>query len=291
MRPLHAISTSLMLAASSVSSAATPEMDPAEHAAHVAADPEAHQKPAQTSAGDADLAHQLSAMRDKVSSLEAQLGQAQGPSQENSEMPMPEQGSSSGMSSMGMTGMKGGMGMMNMGGGSMAASSETTDGGIGMGGMGMMQMGKMKMASMMGKSPMMGGMQGMTGSAPLPGFPGASHLYHLGATGFFLDHGSHISLTTEQTAALNKIREMAALATSKSDRAIEEAEEKLWKLTSSGQPDISAIQSQVEEISKLQADKRIAFIRSVGEAAKLLTEDQRKSLTGFAPAAPAMEGM
>lgn len=288
MRTLHAISTSLMLAASSVSSAATPEMDPAEHAAHVAADPEAHQKPAQTSAGDADLAHQLSAMRDKVSRLEAQLGQAQGPSQENSEMPMPEQSSTSGMSSMGM---KGGMGMMNMGGGSMAASSETTDGGMGMGGIGMMQMGKMKMASMMGKSPMMGGMQGMTDSAPLPGFPGASHLYHLGATGFFLDHGSHISLTTEQTAALNKIREKAALATSESDRAIEEAEEKLWKLTSSGQPDISAIQSKVEEISKLQANKRIAFIRSIGEAAKLLTEDQRKSLTGFAPAAPAMEGM
>jgi hypothetical protein len=38
----------------------------------------------------------------------------------------------------------------------------------------------------------------------------------------------------------------------------------------------------------MAGDQRLAFIRAVGEAAKLLTADQRKILTGFAPPAPAM---
>ncbi|WP_353568067.1 Spy/CpxP family protein refolding chaperone [Haloferula sargassicola] len=248
-------------------------------------------------------------MREKVATLESQLSEGGG----STGMEMPSQTPAAGMEGMGgmgkKMGMMGGMGMMNMGDGSNGSSggmdmgggsSNGTGGmgmggmgmgGMGMGGMGMMQMDKMKMAGMMGMKPMMGGMQGMGGSSPLPGFPGASHLYHLGSTGFFLDHGSHISLTTEQTAALNQIREQSALAASASERSIEKAEEELWQLTSSDQPDISAIQSKVEEISKLEAEKRIAFIRAVGEAAKLLSEDQRKSLTGFAPPAPAMEGM
>ncbi len=253
--------------------------DPDDHAAHVAGDPDGHQTHAQSSVGNADLAHQLSALRDKVARLETQLSQVSS----SPGMAMPSQTPSAGMDGMGKMG---GMSMMNMG-----DSSSNTSGGMNMDGMGMMQMDKMKMAGMMGMKPMMGGMQGMGGSPPLPGFPGASHLYHLGSTGYFLDHGSHISLTTEQTAALNRIREQNALAASASDRAIEKAEEELWQLTSSDQPDISAIQSKVEEISKLEAEKRISFIRAVGEAAKLLSEDQRKSLTGFAPPAPAMEGM
>lgn len=293
MKPTRTISAAIILAGTIVSVAA-PDVDPADHAAHVAADPDAHQNASQSPSGDANLAHKLSALREKVAQLETQLAGSVTQAQNNTGMAMPQQGSSSGMADMSASGKKmgmmGGMGMMKMGGGSSNTSGGMNMGGMGMGGMGMMQMDKMKMAGMMGMKPMMGGMQGMGGSSPLPGFPGASHLYHLGSTGFFLDHGSHISLTTEQTAALNRIREQNALAASASERAIEKAEEELWQLTSSDQPDISAIQSKVEETSKLEAEKRIAFIRAVGEAAKLLSEDQRKSLTGFAPPAPAMEG-
>ena len=41
----------------------------------------------------------------------------------------------------------------------------------------------------------------------LPGFPGASHLYHVGATGFFLDYSAALKLTTDQQAALKRIKE------------------------------------------------------------------------------------
>ncbi|CAN5893009.1 hypothetical protein BH11VER1_BH11VER1_01300 [soil metagenome] len=154
-----------------------------------------------------------------------------------------------------------------------------------MGGMGMMAMDKMKMAGMMGMPPMGGDAPEAMPQSALPGFPGASHLYHLGATGFFLDHATHIALTTEQTAALNQAKEKAALAKSTADRAIAQAEQELWTLTSSDQPDIAAIEAKTAEIGKLTAQTRVAFIRAVGEASKLLTDGQRKILTGFAPPA------
>ena len=120
----------------------------------------------------------------------------------------------------------------------------------------------------------------------LPGFPGASHLYHIGATGFFLDHPQHIALTTEQQAALNKAKEQVTLAKSTSDRAIQQAEQELWTLTASDQPDAAKIEEKIAQMEKLSGNKRLAFIRAVGEASKLLTDQQRQILTGFAPPAP-----
>ena len=146
---------------------------------------------------------------------------------------------------------------------------------------------KMKMAEMMGMNSMAAGADTMPQSA-LPGFPGASHLYHIGATGFFLDHPEHITLTTEQQVALNKIKDQALLAKSAAERNIEKAEQELWTLTAADQPDSGKIEAKVREIEKLHANERLAFMGAVGEAAKLLTADQRKSLTGFAPPAPAM---
>ena len=147
---------------------------------------------------------------------------------------------------------------------------------------------KMEMAGMMGMAAMAGaGADTMLQSA-LPGFPGASHLYHIGATGFFLDHPQHITLTTEQQVALNKIKNQALLANSAAERNIEKAEQELWTLTAADQPDGGKIEAKVREIEKLRTNERLAFMGAVGEAAKLLTPDQRKSLTGFAPPAPAM---
>ena len=156
------------------------------------------------------------------------------------------------------------------------------------GGMAMMQMDKMEMAGMMGMAPMGGGASGAMPQSALPGFPGASHLYHIGATDFFLDHPQHIALSTEQTAALNKAKEQALLAKRTADRSIEQAEQELWTLTASDQPDSAKIEAKVRQTEKLTGDSRLAFVRAVGDASRLLNDEQRKILTGFAPPAPAM---
>lgn len=153
-----------------------------------------------------------------------------------------------------------------------------------MGRMGMMKdMDMMKMRGMekMKKMGMMGGIKGMDMPSALPGFPGASHLYHIGATGYFLDHPEHITLSTEQQVALNRVKEQAELSQASLERRIEEGEQELWVLTSSDQPEAGEIEAKIREIEKLRGDQRLAFIRSVGAAAKVLTEEQRSVLTGL----------
>ncbi len=117
-------------------------------------------------------------------------------------------------------------------------------------------------------------------SSELPGFPGASHIYHIGATGFFLDHSDQVSFNPEQQKALNQIKEKSLLSQATLDRKIDQAEQDLWYLTASDKPDISTIDAKVKELEALKGEKRISFIRSVGEAAKILTPDQRSLLLG-----------
>jgi Spy/CpxP family protein refolding chaperone len=266
--------------------------------------------------GGPAVTDQLAELRAKVQRLETALQQQSG----SSSGAMPMQGGMAGMSGMGAPGaMKpasgmggmggdasppaGGMGMMEkmmggMGGGAPAAGAPM--GGVApSGGMGMMDMEKMEMAGMMG---MMGGMGGMSGNggsgmtmpSALPGFPGASHLYHVGATGFFLDHPQHIALSTEQQMRLNQIKEQAALDKASASRSVQEAEQDLWTLTAADQPDNAQIEAKVAEIEKLKGDARLRFIGAIGTAAKILNDEQRRSLTGFAPpvsAAPAAAPM
>jgi len=136
---------------------------------------------------------------------------------------------------------------------------------------------KKKRMNMMGRMPESAG---MSVPSSLPGFPGASHIYHIGGTGFFLDHPEHITLTVEQQSMLGKIKEKALLADSTLEREIEEAEQALWVLTGSDSPDIKQIESKIREIEKLKSDRRLAFIRDVGKAAAGLTDEQRKTLVG-----------
>jgi len=162
---------------------------------------------------------------------------------------------------------------------------------------GMMQKmdGMMKMMGM-GDMPMggAGSPAAMAMPSALPGFPGASHIYHIGATGFFLDHPEHITLTLEQQTVLSQKKEQALLQQAQFKRRVEEAEQELWVLTAADQPDAAAIDTKVQQIAKLQGDQRIAFIRACGEAATVLTDEQRKQLTGMLPPAstpPNMPGM
>lgn len=124
-----------------------------------------------------------------------------------------------------------------------------------------------------------------TPQSTLPGFPGASHLYHIGSTGFFLDHPQHIALTAAQQTSLNKIKEKAVQERASADRRIEEAEQQLWTLTAADSPDAAKIEAKVKEIEKLRSDQRLAFIRAVGEATKVLSADQQAALLGAEPAA------
>jgi len=146
--------------------------------------------------------------------------------------------------------------------------------------------GAMAMEQMMG----MGAMSGMKSAAvpatpaSLPGFPGQSHVYHLGAPDFFLDHSQHITLTPEQQQVLTQYKQRSLLQQSELQRQIDGAEEGLWQLTGADQPDIGTIDNQVHQIERLRAEQRINFIRAVGEAAKVLTDQQREQLTGMAPA-------
>lgn len=291
-------------------------VDPATHAAHL------KQAPAAADT-NSELVNQIAALRAEVAKLQAALTQghtAQAPASTAAGMGMggmstmqrPMSGGqmqpmqprpTSGMGGMpstsgGMAGMSGagGMGMDQMmmggmGGGSSGAGMSGMSGGGS--GMGMMDMdGMMKMMGM-GNMPMggAGSPAAMVMPSALAGFPGASHIYHVGATGFFLDHTGHITLTFEQQTLLNQRKEQVLLEQADFRRKIEQAEQELWVLTAADQPDAAAIERKVQEIAKLQGDQRLAFIRAVGEAAKVLTEEQRKQLTGMLPPAPTPASM
>ena len=152
---------------------------------------------------------------------------------------------------------------------------------------GMEGMDKMEMMGVMGMAPKSaGGMAGMKSmgkmqvQAALPGFPGASHIYHIGATDYFLNHPEHIDLTAKQQGDLGRVKEKAVLAKTSAQRKIDEAEQELWTLTSADQPDAAKIEYKIREIEKLRGDQRMALIRAVGGAAKLLTDEQRQALLG-----------
>lgn len=136
-------------------------------------------------------------------------------------------------------------------------------------------------AGMMGK-------MGAAGTLPtepsdLPGFPGVLHIYHVGATGFFLDYSAAIKLTTMQQVALTGIKERSIRDLAAGKRKIDQAEQELWILTGSDRPDAMKIEAKVRDIERLKGDERISFIRSVGEAARVLTDDQRAALLGMSP--------
>jgi len=237
-------------------------------------DPTQHQHPGKSADASKDLAAQVRALQAKIARLEAALNQGH----KGTSAGMPDAGGMAGMP-MGMMGLSSREGMDRD---QMMSMMQQMMGGMkGMEGRmpGMMDMGMMGGKGMQ----MMGGMKGMGGmSMPsaLPGFPGASHIYHVGATGFFLDHPEHLQLTTQQQANLNRIKEKALLEQASIQRKIDEAEQEVWTLTASDQPDAAKIEAKVRAIEKLRGDQRLAFIRAVGEAAKVLTEEQRQALLG-----------
>ena len=251
------------------------------------------QPPAATSAAhaaeDVSLTDQLKQLQRQVAELEAAVEKRYPTTAARTKMmrkdmgKMAEKKSDAGMMGMGgMEGMEGMdrgqmmkmmqmMQMMQSMGGMNGMEGDTT----GMTGMKMMGGTGMEMMGRMTK-----GANGMQMPSALPGFPGASHIYHIGATGFFLDHPEHIELSASQQADVNRIKEKALLEQATTERKIDEAEQQLWTLTASDKPDAAKIDAKVREIEKLRGDQRLAFIRAVGEATQVLTDDQRQALLG-----------
>lgn len=231
------------------------------------------------------MSEELMELRAKVARLEAALeknhrGSDAGKAEMKDSMTMDKQKMKMGMHGkkkgmkMGMQGMKKGMEMK--GGGMMGM-----DGMMGMKMKGMQMMGMMHGdKSMMGK--MKGGMgkmkMGQMPQSALPGFPGISHIYHVGATGFFLDHAEHVNLTATQKKQLEKIRDSSEAKQEDFESNIANIEKEIWELTGKDEPDIEAITNKVKEVGGLNVEKRIAFIRAVGEATSKLTDKQRELL-------------
>lgn len=232
----------------------------------------------QEAGGNADIVKELAALRAQIAQLEASLQLGHRPASSDSDTTTEHAGEKH--SAMGAMSGKRQMGMDAMG--AMGPSDTKPMGGM------------RGMRSMMGMGPKAKDVDGATDEmevrSDLPGFPGASHIYHIGATGFFLDHADHIGLTLEQQTHLNNKKQEALLAQSEFDRRIEGLEEVLWSLTAASTPDIKRIETEVRAIEAQRAEKRLAFIRAVGEAAQILTAEQRQTLAGTRPVDVAGQG-
>jgi hypothetical protein len=121
---------------------------------------------------------------------------------------------------------------------------------------------------------------------PLPAFAGAPELYHMGATGFFLDHPEHIALSPQQRKALETIKASTQKDQLRYQQQIAAVENDVWSLTGMEEPDAAAIEQKIREIEALRTKQRMAFIEAVGKAATTLSISQRKQLVG--QAAPEM---
>lgn len=246
-----------------------------------------HQESSDATSATPTLHSQIAELRAKVARLESALelnhesssassmsGATHAVDAKGMQMGMGKKGMGMGKEKMkGKSAAGGGMGMSGMGkmGGDKMAASKPS---MGMG------KGKMKRMQMMGS---MGGdveVQPVAQPSFLPGFPGASHIYHIGATSHFLDHSEHINPTPEQSKQLAQMLEQSTLAQSSFERRIAQAEQDLWVLTSVGEPDAAKIESKVKEVAQLQVEQRLTFIRSVGAAAGVLSETQRSALVG-----------
>tara|TARA_R110002073_G_C9423207_1_gene576181 strand:- start:948 stop:1628 length:681 start_codon:yes stop_codon:yes gene_type:complete len=135
----------------------------------------------------------------------------------------------------------------------------------------------MGMMTMMGKKPAAISAQDKA-TPELPGNSNAPHLYHLGETSFFLDHAELMGLNQQQMKQLENLKQTWFSHSKQITKDIDALEEQLWQLTAEGKPDAKKIEDKIRQITVLQANLRIDFIRKVGEAVSVLSPDQVKAL-------------
>ena len=117
-------------------------------------------------------------------------------------------------------------------------------------------------------------------SSAVSGSPGVSHLYHVGAKDFFLDQQHIVTLSNEQQTALQRIKSQAFAISTDARRQMRDGERELWKVTSADHPNTGAIEQKVRNIERERFVLRRSFIRLVGEAALVLTAQQRSAIIG-----------
>lgn len=244
--------------------------------------------PAKHAMTDADqnkqLLDQIAELRAQVARLQAAVQQTgpgkKAPAKRGMNMPPAPNKGMGMMDEKSEMGMPAGKGAMTAGSAPMGMKDDqgempVTAPAMGMGGMG--AMGGMAP----GRNGPMSGMAPMSGpSSAMPGQPGASHLYHIGSNGFFLNHSQHVTLTADQKLALNRLKERAMLDRASEQRKIDQGEQELYALTGADQFDSSKVQAKVGEIEKMRAEQRMNFIRLVGDATNVLTHDQHLALMG-----------
>ncbi|MGE3537329.1 MAG: hypothetical protein AB7N91_07815 [Candidatus Tectimicrobiota bacterium] len=142
-------------------------------------------------------------------------------------------------------------------------------------------------AAMSAMPPAVDGVATISGPASAtPGQVGASHLYHIGSNGFFLNHARHLTFTPDQILTLNQLKEKAMLDHASAQRRIDQSEQELYTFTGTDQPDDASIQAKIVDIAQRRAAQRMHFIRAVAEANNVLTPAQRQALLGTMAATP-----
>jgi Spy/CpxP family protein refolding chaperone len=222
------------------------------------------------------LADQITELRAQVARLEAAVHET-GPGKKVNPKP-PMKMSPSANNGMGMMDDKSEMSMPPekgaMTGGSAAMGMKNDQGEMG-------RMSPGENAAMSAVPPPAGGMATMSGpSSATQGHGGASHLYHIGSKGFFLNQSRHITLSPDQNLTLNLVKKNAMLNRASEQRSIDQAEQELYALTGTNQPDETRIEAKIVDIEKLRADQRMRFIRAVADASNVLTPEQRTALRG-----------
>lgn len=108
--------------------------------------------------------------------------------------------------------------------------------------------------------------------------PKRAHLFHLGVRNFFLDHASHLKLTTEQKESLRTLRDDTWARWKDAEQGIQSLEVELWALTGAETPRLPEIETMIRTIAERRAAQRSAYVAAVARAAQVLTPDQRRQL-------------
>ncbi len=104
---------------------------------------------------------------------------------------------------------------------------------------------------------------------------------------YILDHRDELSLTPEQIARLEALRNDFAREQVRREADIRIAEMDLTTLMAQEMLDLSKVEAKIRDVSKLRDDLRIERLRTLEQGKAVLTADQRTKLRGMLGLGPA----
>jgi Spy/CpxP family protein refolding chaperone len=135
----------------------------------------------------------------------------------------------------------------------------------------------------MGAGPMGGMMGEMMSGSPMRGHAGERPLITQA-----LKQREQLGLSGEQVAALEKARAEFEQDARQRQAEIQAAERQLGELLRADEVDLPSVEAKVQQISRLQANLRLARIKTLEKGKAILTAEQRKKLLSEAPAGDGM---